>query len=1262
MIKQATHPSPEKLSAFTLGRLPLHEAADVESHVSECRPCCETMLGLASDDTFVGLLKDAGRLSDAEGPRSGDRSVTADGQSGAPQPLTEHARYEILSLIGKGGMGEVYRARHRLMDRTVALKVIKQELVRKPEAVVRFHREVQTAARLSHPNIVPAFDAEQAGDLHFLAMEYVDGVNLSETVQDGGPLPIAAACDYIRQAALGLDYAHDRGMVHRDIKPHNLMLTADGAVKILDFGLASLARESEQQVDGVVSRSDLTALGSIMGTPDFIAPEQAEDARQADARSDIYSLGATLYFLLTGRPPFAEGSVLDKLDSLAHDEAESPDAVRKEIPTKLAAVVMKMLAKRPGDRYQSAAEVAEALKPFLPAAEAAAEQAPPQTQTAPRRWKPSLPALTAVAALFFAALFAGAVYYVQTDHGLIRVEVTDPSLMVTLKGQTITMTDGDATQLTVRPGEQTLIVRKDDADFEFETESFQIRRGDRIAFKVELVKGEIVVRKDGEPFERAQLLVGKWIASDHGDDQVHLTFNPNGTFKMEYFETEELVEFTATGKYTADFSVTPASLDLDASIVHHVLERQSEPASEDDGSAEAASAAETPPRERVEKHKFETIIEFTDANTIRTGNLEDDERPRTFGDRTIVWRRQGAKQNRSEAADKPSASNRPPAGERLGKADNAALVYWQAFALLPELSDEESKLLTDLEKGAKPGDEARSLLTRSKTALSLISQIQPDMPCRWELVEDGVNTVLPHLSKARMLARLLVLQAGADAESGKTQAAVDHLTQAFLVARNVDDGVLVQMIVGDSIESRAADAALALLPKLDSSSRERFAAALAKLPPRTTFTQAVRNERDIFGRGAGKLMSDALEQLGTEKDSPAVRAVLAGTEEKQAILVEELLAEYDKVIEASTLPLPEADKELARLEEEVQDSSNPLIQLMMPALVGTNQKHAIVDARIAELKTKLGVAAAGYKDPKPIWIKTDKRVEEVWPVLRKYYIEKYPEFAALTKEHAEADSDPAKLLQTRLRREIGELAMTSPVTEELQTSGSPVVLFMEGTQYLQKEAMITRIGLYRHPYKGASDEYCGILVARSRRRGVRPDETYPDVEPISADELRKLVGATDEEPASEPADECEAIRTAVRQYYIDKYPLFAAAARQRTDILSDPRKLLDAERQRQIGVLVGNAPVSEVINSFPGKPYVTFTEVTRASGNEVSVVCVNLYRNADGTCRYEVTQRQRKRLPDEPVAGSKPITAEEVRKLAAKVTTLAADKADAAGP
>jgi serine/threonine protein kinase len=321
MTQTTPHPSREQLSAYNLGQLPPDEASTIESHISECEPCCDTILSLSSDDTFVGLLKEARLLPVDPTLEHDSREAKPSSLYGdIPPELAEHPRYEIVRLIGKGGMGDVYEAIHRKMERRVALKVINRELFQKPEVVNRFHREVKTAAQLAHPNIVTSHDADQAGEFHFLVMEYVDGVDLSRIVKDQGALPIADACDYIRQAATGLQHAHERGMVHRDIKPHNLMVTTDGITKILDFGLASLTPEAAPTAGVVNARSDLTLAGVIMGTPDFISPEQANDARQVDIRSDIYSLGATLYYLLSGRVPFGDGSVKDKLKSHAQVE------------------------------------------------------------------------------------------------------------------------------------------------------------------------------------------------------------------------------------------------------------------------------------------------------------------------------------------------------------------------------------------------------------------------------------------------------------------------------------------------------------------------------------------------------------------------------------------------------------------------------------------------------------------------------------------------------------------------------------------------------------------------------------------------------------------------------------------------------------------------------------------------------------------------------------------------------------------------------
>jgi serine/threonine-protein kinase len=188
----------------------------------------------------------------------------------------------------------------------VALKVIKRAYTARADALERFRREVRTAARLTrHPNVVATTDAEDVGETHFLVMEYVEGTDLGRLVQERGPLPVDRACDYIRQAALGLQHAFDQGMVHRDLKPHNLMLTPDGCVKILDFGLARFASE-------VADAAGLTDTGIVLGTVDYIAPEQADNAHQADIRSDIYSLGCTLYHHLAGQPPFPTGTSLQK--------------------------------------------------------------------------------------------------------------------------------------------------------------------------------------------------------------------------------------------------------------------------------------------------------------------------------------------------------------------------------------------------------------------------------------------------------------------------------------------------------------------------------------------------------------------------------------------------------------------------------------------------------------------------------------------------------------------------------------------------------------------------------------------------------------------------------------------------------------------------------------------------------------------------------------------------------------------------------------
>jgi serine/threonine protein kinase len=279
--------------------------------------------------------------------------------AGVPPALAGHSRYRVIRLLGQGGMGAVYLAEHRHMERQVALKVISPDLINNSEAVRRFRQEVTAAARLGpHPNVVAVHDAEQVGDLHFLAMEFVEGQSLADYLRTKGPLPIAEACDYVRQAALGLQHASEQGMVHRDVKPHNLMRTPQGQIKVLDFGLARCGRETEK------ARTQLTQQGVLMGTADYMAPEQANDSRVADIRADIYSLGCTLYHLLTGRVPFPEGGTVDKIIKHAVEAPFPVGAMRRDLPIEVVRIVEKMMAKEVDKRFQSPGEVAAALAPW----------------------------------------------------------------------------------------------------------------------------------------------------------------------------------------------------------------------------------------------------------------------------------------------------------------------------------------------------------------------------------------------------------------------------------------------------------------------------------------------------------------------------------------------------------------------------------------------------------------------------------------------------------------------------------------------------------------------------------------------------------------------------------------------------------------------------------------------------------------------------------------------------------------------------------
>jgi WD40 repeat protein/serine/threonine protein kinase len=288
-------------------------------------------------------------------------------------------KYKLLERIGSGGMGTVFKAQQTGLGRFVALKVMSDALMGDEQSVARFHREIRSAAALEHPHIVATFDADCVGGKHFLVMEYVDGQNLQALAKQRGRLPMEEACEYIRQAALGLAHAHERGMIHRDIKPANLLVAysttgqpgagnvalsegspAQAVVKILDFGLARLANESHGD-------TALTQTGQIMGTADYIAPEQARDTKAADIRSDLYSLGCTLFRLLAGEVPFKGQSVMEKLMARALEEAPRIRTRCPDLPVALEECVARMMARDPASRFQTPSEVVAAMAHFAAA-------------------------------------------------------------------------------------------------------------------------------------------------------------------------------------------------------------------------------------------------------------------------------------------------------------------------------------------------------------------------------------------------------------------------------------------------------------------------------------------------------------------------------------------------------------------------------------------------------------------------------------------------------------------------------------------------------------------------------------------------------------------------------------------------------------------------------------------------------------------------------------------------------------------------------
>ena len=534
--RQSTHPSYRQLAALALGKLATEARDRLQAHVSACTTC-QAFLAQTSRETLNSLLQQStppqnsaeqptasvprprvtnpamamppqARASAAQPSRQVPPPADSSTDDSIPRDLREQTKYRIVRILGRGGMGSVYEVHHQRLDRRQALKVINPELVDNPQALLRFEQELKAVAKLDHPNIARAYDAESFGSLQAIVMEYVPGQTLHELLKKRGRLAVKDACRCVRQACLGLQHAHERGLVHRDLKPQNLMLTRDsGIVKILDFGLAKVVSENKP-VQG------LTKANMTMGTYEYSAPEQAIDAATADIRADIYSLGCTLYYLIAGVLPFDYNSDTKLL--LAHqNEVPQPlGEVCPGTPQELSDLVARMLAKSPADRPQTPGEVAKALLPFakgesasvspppysgerqgvraigspLPPGEGQGVRAfllrlsnrcqsaiPPRFRT--RGWLVAVGGAALAGVLLFGMLFT-----MRTPDGTLVVEISDPEAtleVLNAQGKLLIgqKAGGEKVEVSVVPGKGKLRVVKNGV--ELFTKEFSLASGGR---------------------------------------------------------------------------------------------------------------------------------------------------------------------------------------------------------------------------------------------------------------------------------------------------------------------------------------------------------------------------------------------------------------------------------------------------------------------------------------------------------------------------------------------------------------------------------------------------------------------------------------------------------------------------------------------------------------------------------------------------------------------------------------------------------------
>ncbi len=363
-------PERDLLEDFLLGKLDDVQYESVVLHIDQCDSCKQRVdQSSAPADTFAEALRETVDLDELETERECAELVERLYQAANEPDFFQACHvdrqatvvpstigpYEFLESIGSGGMGTVYRARHTRLKREVAIKVLREDRL-SARQIARFEREIEAIGKVDHPNIVRATEADERDGTLFLVMELVDGANLNRVAMLNAPMRYQDACELIRQTATGLQHAHEHGLVHRDIKPSNLLLTRNGTIKIADLGLAMLRAEDEVE--------PLTALGAVMGTPDYLAPEQWEDTSNVDIRADIYSTGCTLYYLLAGRAPFQDGQHTSAASKMKAHFQEEPTEIKRELPAELLVLLKGCLAKSPNDRPDTPGELARALQPF----------------------------------------------------------------------------------------------------------------------------------------------------------------------------------------------------------------------------------------------------------------------------------------------------------------------------------------------------------------------------------------------------------------------------------------------------------------------------------------------------------------------------------------------------------------------------------------------------------------------------------------------------------------------------------------------------------------------------------------------------------------------------------------------------------------------------------------------------------------------------------------------------------------------------------